>query len=41
MAFALIWTGAMFYLWRISALRRELEVKVDRLTEQLETRKEQ
>ena len=22
MAFALIWTGAMFYLWRISALRR-------------------
>lgn len=30
-AFAFIWAGAMFYLWRISSLRRHLELKVDRL----------
>ena len=37
-AFALIWTGVLAYLIRLAGLRKQLEIKLDRLQERLENR---
>jgi CcmD family protein len=37
-AFALIWTGVLGYLVRLTGLRKQLEARIDRLQERLENR---
>jgi CcmD family protein len=39
MAFAFIWVGVLAYLIRLSGLRKQLEERIDRLQERLETKK--
>jgi len=33
-AFALVWAGVLFYVVRLSGLRKQLEVRITRLEEQ-------
>ena len=37
-AFALIWTGVLGYLIRLMGLRKQLEERIDRLQERIESK---